>query len=62
MKFYYNIGFFILKDLMGLSSQTVKKQDWTESSWPHNVYNGKFSVKTRVEHGFGIEYMYFQWL
>ena len=60
MKFFFNIGFFISTGLMGLSSHTVKKQDWTEFSWPTNVYNAKFSVKASLEHGFGIEYTYFQ--
>ena len=67
MKFSFNIGFFILTGLLGLikwtlNIQTVKKQDWTEFSWRNNVYNAKFSLETRLEHGFGIEYTYLQWL
>ena len=30
-----------------------------ELSWPNNVYNTEFSVETRLEHGFAIEYTYF---
>ena len=62
MKFSFNIAFFTLTGLMGLSMQTLKKQDWTEVSLPNNDYNAKFNVKTRLEHGFAIEYTYFQWL
>ena len=45
---------------MGLNLQTLKKQEYTEPSWRHTVYNAKFSVKTRLEHGFAIEFTYFQ--
>ena len=44
---------------MGLSMQTLKKQDWTELSWRNNVYNAKVNIGTHVEHGFAIEYGYF---
>ena len=27
----------------------------------NNVYNTEFSVETRLEHGFAIEYTYFLW-
>ena len=47
---------------MGLSMKTLIKHDWTEWSWQNNVYNAKFSVKARLEHGIAIEYTYFQWL
>ena len=40
---------------MGLSMQTLKTQDWTELSWKDYVYNAKFTVKTRLEHGFAIK-------
>ena len=40
--------------------QTLKKQEWTEDSWPNNAYNAKFSVETRLRHGFAIEYTYLQ--
>ena len=40
--------------------QTLIKQEWTELSWRNNVYNVNCSVKIRVEHGFAIEYTYFQ--
>ena len=40
--------------------QTLTKEEWTEFSWRTNVYNATFSVETRLEHGFAIEYTYFQ--
>ena len=40
--------------------QTLRKQEWTEVSWRNNGYNAKFSVETRLEHGFAVEYNYFQ--
>ena len=40
----------------------TEKQDWTELSWRNNVYNAKVNIRTRLEHGFAIEYTYFQWL
>ena len=60
MKFSYNKGFLTVPGLMGLSMQTLKKKEWTELSLRHNVYNAKLSVKTRLEHGFAIDYTYFQ--
>ena len=39
--------------------QTMKQQEWIEFSWRNNVYKAKFSVDTRSEHGFAIEYTYF---
>ena len=51
---------FIATGLMGLSMQILKKQEWTECSWRNNVYNAKFSVEIRVEHGFAKEYTYLQ--
>ena len=32
--------------------QTLNKQHWTEVSWRNNVYNIKFSVKTRLDHAY----------
>ena len=61
MTFSFTIGCFSLTGLKGLSMQTLKKQDWTEVSWRHNVDNAKFTLKTRLENGFGIEYTYFHW-
>ena len=52
-------GFVIVAGLMGLSMQTLKKQDWTELSWRNNVHNAKVNIGTHVEHGFAIEYGYF---
>ena len=48
--------------LMGLMMQTLKKQEWTEFSWRNMVYNATFSVETCLEHGFAMEYTYFQLL
>ena len=62
MKFSFSIGFFILTGRIGLRMQTLNKQDWTDFSWQHNVYNGKLIVKSGLEHGVGIEYSYFQLL
>ena len=50
----------IVTGLMGLSMQTLRKQECTEFSWPNNVYNAKFCVETHLEHGVAIEYTYFQ--
>ena len=52
--------FGIVPGLMDQSIQTLKTQEWTECSLRDNVYSAKFSVKTRLEHGFPIEYMHFQ--
>ena len=50
-----NNGGFIVTGLMGLSMETLKKQDWTECLWQNNVYNAIFSDNTRLEHGFAIK-------
>ena len=60
MKLSCNKGFFTVTGLFGLIMQTLNKKDWTDCSWRNNVYNAKFSVKTRIEHGIAIEYTYFQ--
>ena len=62
MKCSCNKSIFIVTGLMGLSMKTLIKHDWTECSWQNNVYNAKFSLKARLEHGIAIEYTYFQWL
>ena len=62
MTFSFTIGCLSLTGLKGLSMQTLKKQDWTEFSWRHNVDNAKFTLNTRLEYSFGIEYTYFHWL
>ena len=59
MKCSFNKGCFIVASLMGLSIETLRKQDWTEFSWHNNVYNAKFSQITRLEHGYAVEYTYF---
>ena len=38
----------------------TEKQDWTELSLRNNIYNAKVNIGTRLEHGFAIEYTYFQ--
>jgi len=48
--------FLIVTCLIGLSMQTLKKQEWTEFLWRNNVYNDKISVEPRLEHGFAIDY------
>ena len=48
--------FFIVTGLMGLSMLTVKKLEWKELSLRANVYNVKFSLEKRLQHGFAIEY------
>ena len=62
MKCSFNNGCCIVAGLMGLSMDTLREQDWTEFSWHNNVYNAKFSLKTRLELGYAVEYTYFHWL
>ena len=50
--------FLNLAARMWLSMQTLKKEEWTEISWRSNVCNAKFSVDTRLEHGFPIDKAY----
>ena len=40
--------------------ENLKTQEWTEFSLREHVYSAKFSVETRLEHGFPMEYVYFQ--
>ena len=51
---------FNVTGLMGLGMQTLRTQEYIEFSWPNNIYNAKFSVETCLEHGFALEYIYFQ--
>ena len=44
-----------------LSVKTLKNHEQMELSWANNVYNSEFSVETRLENGFAIEYTYFLW-
>ena len=37
---------------MGLSTQTLKNQNWTELSWRNNAYTVKVNVRTRLENLF----------
>ena len=46
---------------MGLSMQTLKTQEYTELLSRNKFYNAKYSLQTRIEHGFPIEYTYFPW-
>ena len=59
MKCSSNKGCFIVAGLIGLSMETLRKQDWSVSSWRHNVYNAKVGLKTRLEHSYAVEYTYF---
>ena len=59
MKLSFNKGIVSIIGLMGLSMQARRKQEWTELLWRSNVYNAKFSLKSRLEHGGAIEYTYF---
>ena len=69
MKFSYSLEIFsptivyaCLVTAMGLSCLSVKplkNHERMELSWANNVYNTEFSVETRLEHGFAIEYTYF---
>ena len=60
MNFSVKKCIFIVTGRMVLSIEALRKQDLTEVLWRHNVYNAKFSVRTRLEHVFAIEYTYFQ--
>ena len=62
MKCSFNKGCFIVVGLKGLSIETLRKHDWTEFSWHSNVYNAKFSLITRLEHGYAVKYTYLHWL
>ena len=53
-------GIVIVNVLMALCMEALNTQHWTEVSWRNNVYNAKFSLKTRLEHGFAIDCAYFQ--
>ena len=60
MKWSCNKCLVIVIGLIGLSMQPLKKQVWTEVSWRNNVCTAKFSIKTRLDYDFPIEYMHFQ--
>ena len=47
--------------LSGLSVKTLKNHKRMELSLANIVYNTKFSVEIRLEHGFAIENTYFLW-
>jgi len=51
---------FIVSGLMEMSMQPLTKQEWTEFSLRNNVYNAKYNVEKRLEHGFYIDFAYFQ--
>ena len=38
--------------------QTLKTHNWTELSWRDTFYNAQVRLKTRLDHGFAIEYTY----
>ena len=50
---------FTAMGLSCLTVKTLKNHERMELSWTNNVYNTEFSVETRLEHGFAIEYTYF---
>ena len=41
-------------------SQTLKTHNWTELSWRDTFYKVQVRLKARLDHGFAIEYTYFQ--
>ena len=71
MKLSYFLEIFLQRSYMNvcslqlglscLSVKTLKNHERMELSWANNVYNTEFSVETRLEHGFAIEYTYFLW-
>ena len=42
---------------MVLSLETLKTHNWTELSWRDTFYNAQVRLKTRLDHGFAIEYV-----
>ena len=52
--------FLIVAGLICQSMQTLKKLEKALFLKPNTVYNANFSVETCLEHGFAIEYTYFQ--
>ena len=60
MKFSRNKGVYSVTGLIGLSMQTLTRQDWTQPSLRNNVYNAKVNKGTHLDHGVAIEYTYFQ--
>ena len=66
MKFthFYEIvlqqGLFNCNRSNGPKYANTESQDWTELSKRNNIYNAKVNIGTRLEHGFAIEYTYFQ--
>ena len=44
--------FVIVPGLMDQNMETLITQEWTEFSLRDNLYSAKFSVETRLEHGF----------
>ena len=47
---------------MSKYANTEKKLEKALFLKTNTVYNDNFSVETCLEHGFAIEYTYFQWL
>ena len=52
--------FAIVPSLKDESIETLITLEWTDFSLRDNLYSAKFSVDTRVELFFPIEYVYFQ--
>ena len=59
MKCSSDKGCFNVAGIIGLRMETLRTQDWTESSYRNNVYNATFGLKIRLEHGYAVEYTYF---
>ena len=59
-KIFLQQGCLYCKWPIGPKYANTEKQDWTEESLRNTVYNARFSRKTRLEHGFAIEFTHFQ--
>ena len=44
-----------------LGVKTLKNHERMELSWANIIYNTEFSMETRLDHGFAIEYTCFLW-
>ena len=52
---FHQQGFFHCNRPNGPMHGDTEKKNWTEFSWHNNVYNAKFSIITRLEHGYAVE-------
>ena len=53
---------FNVTGVLGQSIQRLRKQERTGILWRNNCDHAELNAKTCLEHGFDIEYTYFQWL